>query len=605
MKRPLDTDQIVTACLIGLTMLVFFPTVQNGFTNWDDGYHVVNNPQIRSLDWESVRAMFTSFTVAHYIPLVSLTFAVEYHLFGLDPFVFHFTNLLLHVIATLLVYTLARRWDCSTGEAFIAALLFGIHPLHVEPVAWISARKDVLAGVFLLAALLTFQSSEESGRRDKYLLSLLLYLCSLGAKSAGMFLPLFLAAQWFLQGPRDRRALLRIVPFGLLAAGAGVLTLAAHTDAGALHLGLRHSTAESFLIACYNILFYTFKTLVPLGLSSVYPFPNNSSSSLPFLFFVSPLVVAAALWGIYSFRRSAGMYVVPLAFFLTGLLPTLQLVPFGSMIAADRFAYLPSAGMLVAVILALSAVVRRRPELRNASLALLVIVVGMFAWTTWNRVGVWQNSETLWSDAIRQYPEFPISYYSRGQFYFSAGREEEALADFTMALKFAPEYPAALNMRGYMNAVRGNTAEARADFDHVLALQPDNAMAYYNNGLLHHTAGALDSAYADLTSAIDRDPLFTEAFVRRGEVLLALGKWEEAVHDLSSALHQQPDHSEALTLRGSALFNLSRLDEAEEDLRRAVKIDPENSEGFRLLAALSRRRGEADTSMSRPDRSKH
>lgn len=593
--RQQDLQQIVTASLIGLTMLVFFPTVQNGFTNWDDGYHVVNNTDIRSLQWSSLRSFFTTFTVAHYIPLVSLSFALEYQFFGLDPFVFHFTNLLLHVIVTLLIYTLARKWHAGAPEAFVIALLFGIHPLHVEPVAWISARKDVLSGAFLLGSLLMFYTADEGGRRSRYLLSLLLYLFSLGSKSAGMFLPAFLLAQYYAEGRLDRKVFLRILPFGILAAGAAFLTLTAHDNAGVLQIGVRHSTAASFVIACYNILFYTVKSIVPFGLSAVYPFPDNSAETLPMHFYAAPLIVTAGMASLYIFRRSAASFIVPAAFFVIGLGPTLQLVPFGSMMAADRFAYLPSAGMLTILVLAAGRTIRRRPELRNVSIMLTAAVVMVFGWTTWNRVGVWHNSETLWSDAIRQYPDFPLSYFSRGQYYFTEGREGEASADFNTALRLAPQFPAALNMRGYMHAVRGNTEQARQDFERVIALQPENAMAYYNRGLLHMTTEAFDSAAADLSKAIEHDPEFTEALVQRGDVYQRMGRYHDAVADLTEALRLQPDRSDALMMRGSSRLSLEMLDEAVIDLRKAVALQPENAEGYRLLSSIYRKKGMTDS----------
>lgn len=583
------------ALIIIATLIAFFPTIRNGFTNWDDGFYLLNNKDITSLSVDHLQTMFSSFYVAQYVPLVVLSFALEYHFFGLDPFVIHFASLFFHLLTTVMVYSIVRQWKFSDRIAFVTALLFGIHPLHVEPVAWVSATKDTLSGLFLTASLLAYYRYDETQKQPLYIISLLLFLCALCSKATMMFLPFFLIVEMLVNGRLTIPKASKLIPFFILSVIFASLAVYSLNSVNGLHLGKKFSLIETISIAGYNIFFYIFKTLFPVGLSSVYPFPVKIDGVLPSEFYFAPVAIfILLLCGIY-FRKKISTFIIPLLFFLIALLPTVQIVSFGSMFAADRFVYLSLIGVLViaAVIgeIIFGKVFSKRWEPILAATVIVVVLVIM----TWNRLSIWNNSETLWTDAIHRYPDFPISYFSRGQYYFSRGDNEKAMTDFDKAVALAPNYPHALNMRGFLYAISGEKAKARMDFDKVLQLQPEHSVAHYNRGLLLMQENKLDSAYADFSSAIINDSAFTEAYIHRGLILMRQSKFRQAREDFSSALRMEPENIQALVGRGTASLKLSQLNDAINDLRHAHAVDPSQKETNFAMSLLFTELGKKDS----------
>ncbi len=593
-----DRQTIYTAIIIIATLAVFFPTVRNGFTNWDDGYYLVNNPDITSLSVQNIGTMFSSFYVAQYVPLVVLSFAVEYHFFGLDPFVVHFTSLFLHVTTTVLIFGLIKKWKFSDETAFLAALLFGIHPLHVEAVAWTSARKDTLSTLFLIGSMLAYYRSVENEEKYPvrfYLLSIGLFLCALCSKATVMFLPFFLFAEAMIIGRPLKRTAQSLFPLLIISVFFAGLVLYSLGSAGGLTVGKKYSLLETVSIAGYNIIFYVAKTILPIGLSSVYPFPEAVGGRLPVEMYGALAAVILATGSIFYFHKKAEQLLVPLAFFAIALLPTLQFVSFGSMIAADRFMYVPILGLLVVIsVLCQQFIVPRFPDQKGAAVIIGVIVLS-YGTVTWNRVTVWRDSETLWTDAIQHYPNFPISYFSRGQHFFARKKYDKAYADFTHALEIAPNYPNALNMRGYLSAVRGEREQARKDFDKVIALQPSYSVAYYNRGLLFMGENAADSAISDFTSAISYDGAFIQAYLHRGILLAEKKKYREVISDLSIVIESEPENVQALILRGMSSFRLQQYDAAMHDLQNARMIEPGKKEVNLNLSLLYDAMGKKDS----------
>jgi tetratricopeptide (TPR) repeat protein len=595
--QHIDRRSIYAAVIIIATLAVFFPTIQNGFTNWDDGYYLVNNPDIRTLSLENISTIFSSFYVAQYVPLVVLSFAVEVHFFGLDPFVIHFTSLFIHLMTTIMIFSVVKRWKFSDEAAFFAALLFGIHPLHVEAVAWTSARKDILSSFFLFSSMLSYYRFEkdEGHHRLQYGLSLLFFLAAICSKATVMFLPFFFMAESLITGTSFKRTVRNMVPFILISLFFSGLVIFSLDDAGGLSFGKKFSFIESLVIAGYDIIFYLSKTVVPVGLSSVYPFPVNTNGELAAEIYLGAgaFILISALSVFY--RRTISQYAVPLAFFFCALLPTLQLISFGSMIAADRFMYVPILGLLTVMASLFQRVFENRRYHQLFPFIIFGGIAAAYGLVTSQRVPVWRDSETLWTDAIKNYPEFPISYFSRGQYYFTLQKFDKAFSDFNTAVELAPNYPHALNMRGYLSAIRGDRGDAKRDFNKVIALQPSYSVAYYNRGLVFAGENALDSAVMDLTRAITLDSLFTEAYLQRGIISLKRKDIQQTLSDLTVVLTREPGNGQALFHRGIAHLGRERFTEALSDLLKAHSIDPERKETVLNLSRLYSHFGKRDS----------
>ena len=320
--------------VVAVTAVAFIPCLFNGFVNWDDNGYVVTNPTIQHLSLPGITKLFTSTFVSSYVPLTMVSFAVEYHFSGTNPCPYHATNLVFHILNCILVLFFIYALSGNIVVAFITSLFFGIHPLRVESVAWIAERKDVLYGLFFLAALLTYIRSRESGRRAWYWTALAFFILSFLSKPAAVSFPLVLLCyEYIKKGKPDRTVLAGTIPFFACAAVFTVVTLFSQ------HAAIIYGNPVWFniLVACHGLIFYLEKTLVPVKLSFIYPYPVLNH--IPFIFFVSPVIVAVCAGLVIFSRRYTRVVIFGTLFFLAAILPSLQLMPFGNFFAADRFTY--------------------------------------------------------------------------------------------------------------------------------------------------------------------------------------------------------------------------------------------------------------------------
>src|SRR5437899_9626389 len=346
-------------CLIALvTFVPFLPTLDNQFVNWDDDKNLLKNPHYRGLGWSQLRWMWTAFHLGHYIPLTWMTFGLDYLLWGMNPLGYHLTNLLLHAanavvffFVVLRILTRALPNPSERGEALavssgVAALVFAIHPLHVESVAWATERRDVLSGLFYLVTILLYLRACERGERGRgwYRLSVAVFVCALLSKSMVVNLPVVLlildvyplrrlggALGWW--SARARRVYVEKIPFVLLAAAASAVALMAQLSHRAM-IPVTHLSAPGRLaVSAYGLSFYLWKTVVPLNLSPLYELPRTMNPwAMPFILSYG-LVLAITAIALALRRRVPGLVAAWLAYIVV-LVPVLGIFQSGSQIAA-------------------------------------------------------------------------------------------------------------------------------------------------------------------------------------------------------------------------------------------------------------------------------
>lgn len=304
--------------LVVVTAAVFLPALGNGFVNWDDPLYILDNSRIRSL---SAGNVFRLFTVVHpdggYEPLTELSYAVEYRFFGLNPVAFHRTNLVLHLLNVLLVFWLVFLLGRRLGVAFVAALLFGVHPLRVESVVWVAERKDVLYGFFFFSALIAYCRYLRSRSRATYLLCLALFFCSLLPKAQGALFPfLLLLFDYYFRRPLDGRAWWEKTPFAALAALLLAANYFSQVASGNLEPRRLTEALANLPYVAYGLVFYLGKILLPIRLSAYYPYPEKVFA--PSFFAAAPAVLAAVvLLTVYSRRWTRKLILAALFFSLT------------------------------------------------------------------------------------------------------------------------------------------------------------------------------------------------------------------------------------------------------------------------------------------------
>jgi tetratricopeptide (TPR) repeat protein len=564
--------------LAGITAAAFLPSLDNGFVNRDDPEYVVNNLDLRGFSGRNLAELFSSVYVNHYLPVTMLTYMAEYALFGLDARGFHLTSLLVHVINVLLVFALLYWLSGSLFVAAAAALLFGIHPLRVEAVAWVAERKEVLSALFYLSSLLLYLAWRTRGGRHYYLLSLAALLVSLLSKTMSVSQPFVLVLIDYLSGRTiDRKSLLEKLPFFALAAvfaAVAVLTVERFHDLYAQFPALQRA-----LVPAYAAMFYIVKFFAPLGLSASYFPPLSPDTGLTVSMVSSAAVLAVIAAAVIYSRRFTRTAVFGSLFFIVTMLPVLQIVNSGGIvITADRYTYVPLIGVCFAAAAGLD-FLRKRLTGRAAAAALYVVLAGaaasLFA-LTWKRCDVWKDSLALWNDIIARPPANAQAYYGRGGALRDIGRYGEALADFNRALELNPGFAGAYFGRGYMYcAFLGKTDSALADLGRAVALAPRMPDAWNALGIAEGMKGNWDAAVSSFTRAIGLKPDFVEAYVNRGNARMqGPGGAGGAAEDFTKAITLDPAFARAFLLRGVARGMLGLSDNALSDFDRAAALDP-------------------------------
>ena len=535
------------AILVALAALIaFYPALSGGFV-WDDFDYVKNNPILNAPMLAAVVRIATSVVVGNYHPLTMASLALDNAVFGPGPFVFHATSVLLHAANAVLVGRLFLALGIRRDAAWAGALLWAVHPLRVESVAWIAARKDVLYVFCFLLALLAYlrHAKANAGTGRPYRLSLALFVCSVLSKGAAVaFVPVLFLMDWFVGRRPTGRALVEKIPFVLVALVFGAVAVFAQQTAGAIPPTQDHGLAGRLALACYALVFYVVKTLAPWGLSAFYPYPRAASGGLPPLAILAVLAVVAGaallVWGRRRFRAvvfAAGFYVATVAL-------VLQVFPVGGAIAADRYAYLPAVALSFVIALALDAVPFRR------SIAAAVLVVAfLLSGATWARCSVWHDGMTLWNDVLSRYPDVALAHQNRG----------------------------------VARAAQGDNRGAIADYDAAIVASPGFADAFANRGASKADLGDLDGAIADLREAIRIDPKRATYRFNLGLTLGDKGRWDEALASLGEAIRLKPDFAAAYLNRGLALEQIGRAAEGAADVRRAKAL------GYPVSPAVLRR----------------
>jgi hypothetical protein len=425
-----------------LTIAAHAQGLRGQFLEWDDYGHITQNPVIRSLAPENLWMMFTQPAAKLYVPLTWLSFAVDYQVWGHNPFGYHLTNLLLHVANTVLVLLLAfqllrDRFDLAQPAAVLTAAIFGVHPLRVESVAWVTERKDLLFAFFYLLALLAYLRWTARGNRRDYWACLFLFICSALAKSTAVTLPLVLLLLdvfW-----KRRVALWEKIPFFAVSLIIGAATFVAQASGnGETVVGTQAIPLWARLgLVGYCTLFHIRKFFWPLHLSAVYPsFEDFGWTPLHavgyVLAFVILLVVAFAL------RRRAPIVLPSWLFYLITLSPTIGLVPVGVHVVADRFTYIPLIGLALPLSVGIVVLANDWQQARPILAAMIAVLLIALTILSANRSAVWTNTETLFQNALLEDARCYPALVNLTVYYTSTKQVDEAIAYGTRAVEVAP-----------------------------------------------------------------------------------------------------------------------------------------------------------------------
>lgn len=586
---------------VAITMVVFFNSLGNDFVNWDDDVNILENPNLTAFNWAAIKGIFTSDVIGNYNPLTILTFAIEKHLFGLNPTVFHVNNLILHMVCVFLVYRILQGLGMNAMLAFIGALIFGIHPMRVESVAWITERKDVLFGAFYLGALLTYIRYLDQDRKAPrlVLLMLVLFALSLLSKIQAVTLPLsMLCVDYLRRRPLKLGLVIEKWPYFLLSLAVGLLGVYMLSANESLEDATNYSLIERLMVGMYSYSLYLVKFLVPYRMSPLYPY----EAEIPGYFYASPIGILIVGYLFYRWwKQDRRAYVFGIAFFTFNVMFLLQILAAGQGYLADRFTYIPYLG-LIFMLLTFIREWMEQPRYAGAVKGVVWTWLAVLAFLTFQQNKVWANGGTLWTHVLKYYTnvntpynnraryfrelkdydraivdynrslelkEKANTYNSRGKLFFDQGKVKEALADYTRGIELDPELGELYINRAAVHGMMGNLQAALADVNKGLELDPDNANGYLNRSLIYISTQDFPNAEKDHTEYLKYKPNDPDIIYERGVVRTNLGKYELALEDFNTAIRLKNTEGLYYQQRARALEGLGRSAEAQQDLQQA------------------------------------
>jgi tetratricopeptide (TPR) repeat protein len=571
-KEPILTRQflLVSVFLVAITWLVFGQTLGHDFVNFDDHVYVYDNPLItKGITPEGITGAFTHAHARNWHPLTTISHMLDCQLYGLNAGGHHATNVVLHTIAVLLLFWVLRRMTGAVWKSAMVAALFAVHPLHVESVAWVSERKDVLSAVFFLLMLNAYVRYARAASITRYLAVAVLFAAGLMSKPMLVSAPfvLLLLDYWPLRrfeqpstttgkakvsrSGNQRRVIGRLFleksPLLVLCAGACVITFLLQKRATGAIPPLPFLWRVQNAFASYVI--YILKTLWPTGLAVFYPHPNDTLPIWAVIFAIGFLVAITA--AAIVFRRERPYLFTGWFWYLLMLVPVIGLVQVGEQGQADRYTYLPHIGLfLLAVWLAADVIAVRQSRSRFAVAIAAVIIVAL-AWAAFVQTSYWRNSESLWTHALAVTSDNDVAHNNLGYLCVDRDELDKAISHFEIALR-----------------IRSGKRDAHYDAGSAfMQMNLANALA---------RKGQSDEAMVHYAEAIKLQPYYADAYYNRGSVLLAKGRINEAVADWEKTLQIQPSYADAHTGLGNALLRRGSPREAISHYEQALALAPED-----------------------------
>lgn len=573
---------ILSICLIlTITFISFSPSLKNDFANWDDNFYVTENPLIMELSWKSIKTIFNQYYMGHYHPLTLLSYSLEYYFFKLNPLVYHLTNLILHLMNGLLVFLMILMLKGGVLTSLVVSLLFGIHPLQVESVVWISERKDVLYTFFFLGSLIVYLHYLKTQSVRTYLLSFFLFILSLLSKSMAVTLPVVMfLCDFLLHRKFDRKCLVEKIPFLVTVFIFGMIALFAQGPGRTIGPKPSFSLIKTIFVVSEALASYISKLILPVKLSCLYPFIKGEGPwPYVYVLVILGILIAGILLIIFGKYKKI---IFGLLFFLVTLLPVLPLK-----IVADRYTYVPSIGIFFVFgdgfSWLYSRSLRDSRMMRTIVAVVLIGILGIFSFLTWERGQVWKESVALWDDVLNKYPDLPKAYIHRGHGYSERKQYDQAISDFTKALEINPRYAEAYYNRGIIYGKRGLFDQAISDYTIALEINPRFAVAYYNRGNAYAKRGLFDQAISDYTKALEINTQYAEAYNNRGTIYLAKGEYEQAISDLKKTIGINSRYASAYFNQALAYEKVGRIWEAIQAYKGFIKnAEPQQSQHIEI-----------------------
>lgn len=534
---------IIYIVLTIVTLAVYWQVNKYDFVIIDDPMYITENHHIQSgFTWEGIAWAFGIRSAAFWHPLTWLSFMLDYQLYGLNAGGYHITNIILHILSTLLLFWLFNHMTRAPWESAFVAAFFALHPLHVESVAWVTERKDVLCALFWMLTLCLYIYYTEKPHIKRYLLVLLSFVCALMSKSMAITLPLvmILLDYWplsrFHSGSESKKGnvflwqLKEKFPFFLLSIVFSIITFNAQKG---LSVDYPSFTLNSRIAnALVSFVAYLGKLLWPHDMTFFYPFINQYPvwqilAAIIIIIFITVAVFVTA-------RKSPPIFVGWTWYVIT-IAPVIGIIQVSSQAMADRYIYIPSIGISIMLAWGIPLLFRNEKIRQKILFPAAIAFLGVLALITWKQCGYWRNSIELLNHELQIRNDVYIVHDCLGLALSAEGRNEEAISHFNQALRLKPDYAYAYSNRGSTYMKSGQIKEALQDLTEAIRLKPDHTPAYYNRAMVYSQTDRYDLAIDDYSESIRLKPDYADAYNNRGAIYLNLGNREQGCRDAHRA----------------------------------------------------------------------
>ncbi|MBM2816130.1 MAG: hypothetical protein HW421_2892 [Ignavibacteria bacterium] len=580
---------LIAVSIAIITFFVFLPSLSNDFImDWDDQAYIHNNQLITDLSPVGITKIFSNYVFGNFNPITILSFAIDYHFFRHQPYGYHFVNVLLHSIVCITLFYFIFRLTNNQLASTIATLLFALNPMHTESIAWVTGRKDLLFGLFFFLALIFYikyitillSRKEQSKSRGYLILSVtfLFFLLSCLSKAVAVTTPaVMFGIDYCLKRKLTARTVIEKVPFVIVSIVLGLVAIDAQKSMGAVkELTLYNITDRIFLLG-YSIFFYIHKYIIPIELSAVYPYPLKQDGILPSIVIASPFILIILFAALVYFGRKQRLLFFSGFLFIFCIAPVIQLIPVGATYTADRFVYVPSAGLCLfgGIFFARGFDIKK---IKIIIAALLICVLSFYSYVSYNRAKVWKNTFTLFSQVLEVYPTCDLAYFNIGNFYMKKKEYSNSIELYKAALSYNVNYADAMINLGNCYNETALYDSSITVLSKAIVLNQDNADAYNNLGVAYYHKGIFDKAAAMYKKALQISPVYHGAYNNLGVINGMNGNYVQAIGLFTKAIELKKDFTDPYKNMGLAYTKMNNQEKAAEYYRAAIALGDKASE---------------------------
>lgn len=572
LKQILNKTNVLYLALIFVAVFIAYCNVIFAdFISWDDADFTVNNKDVRAFD---VKAFFSSFYLGNYTPLTMVSFSIDY-LFGKDSsWVYHFHNIFLHGLVSILVFFLFNSIQSDKKISLFTALIFALHPMQTESVSWISERKNLVCGFFYLLTLLSYVRYVKTENAKTYFIVVITFICALFSKGMAVSIPFtLLALDIWLNRTFTKKIILEKIPFVILSIIFGIIAIKAQSSAGFLKIDQDFSLLQKIQYSGYAFMQYALKLFFPLGLSAVYPYPN---SGLNFVFVSGILFFLIILFLLfYTLKTNRKIVAGGLLLFVGNIIFVLQFFAQGAVLMADHYVYIASLGIIFPSVIFIFSLAKRTNFSILASSLLVVVCLS----ATHFRNNIWKNTIVFWEDVVKKYPNSEIALSSLGAEYMLRNNDSKAINCLNKAVDLNPNYLKAYYNRGLFYAKKMFLKEALFDFTKAIGLG-NYSKAYLARAEVYYNLKNYPKAFSDLEFVLKEDASNLGANFVSGNCYSDLNQLEKAIICYNKCISINPNESTFYLKRAIALGKQQKFTECLNDLNSCTNLNPDFAEAY-------------------------